>query len=36
MNRAMIKWTSIIAGLLLFGFGCYFIYECIHDIKVLI
>ncbi|MGE6629090.1 LysE family transporter [Bacillus sp. NPDC077027] len=27
MNRAMIKWTSIIAGILLLGFGCYFIYE---------
>lgn len=36
MNRTMIKWTSIIAGILLFGFGCYFIYEFIHDLKALI
>ena len=27
MNRQMIKWTSIIAGILLFGFSCYFLYE---------
>ncbi|MFF5994903.1 LysE family transporter [Lysinibacillus sp. KU-BSD001] len=27
MNRQMIKWTSIIGGMLLFGFGCYFLYE---------
>lgn len=27
MNRQMIKWTSIAAGILLFGFGCYFLYE---------
>lgn len=27
MNRQMIKWTSIVAGILLFGFGCYFLYE---------
>jgi len=27
MNRQMIKWTSIIAGILLFGFGFYFLYE---------
>lgn len=33
MNRQMIKWTSVIAGVLLFGFGCYFIYEFIIDIK---
>ncbi|MDR4938842.1 LysE family transporter [Rossellomorea marisflavi] len=33
MNRAMIKWTSIAAGILLFGFGCYFLYEFVHDIK---
>ncbi len=33
MNRQMIKWASIIAGMLLFGFGCYFIYEFIIDLK---
>ena len=33
MNRKMIKWTSILAGLLLFGFGCYFIYEFYLDLK---
>lgn len=33
MNRNMIKWTSIIAGILLFGFACYFIYEFIIDLK---
>lgn len=33
MNKAMIKWTSIIAGILLLGFGCYFIYELYLDIK---
>jgi len=33
MNRQMIKWTSILAGLLLFGFGCYFIYEFYLDLK---
>lgn len=27
MNRQIIKWTSIVAGILLFGFGCYFLYE---------
>ncbi|MGN7477303.1 LysE family transporter [Solibacillus silvestris] len=36
MNRKMIKWTSIIAGLLLFGFGCYFLYEFYVDAKNLI
>lgn len=36
MNRQMIKWTSIIAGLLLFVFGCYFIYEFYIDLKALI
>ena len=36
MNRTMIKWTSIIAGLLLFGFGCYFIYEFYVDLKALV
>ena len=36
MNRQMIKWTSIIAGLLLFGFGCYFIFEFYSDLKALI
>ena len=33
MNRTMIKWTSVIAGLLLLGFGCYFIYEFFIDLK---
>ena len=33
MNRQMIKWTSVIAGVLLFGFGCYFIYEFIIDLN---
>ncbi|MER1984689.1 MAG: LysE family transporter [Solibacillus sp.] len=33
MNRQMIKWASIIAGILLFGFGCYFIYEFVMDLK---
>ncbi len=32
MNRQMIKWTSIVAGLLLFGFGCYFMYEFYIDL----
>lgn len=27
MNRKMIKWTSIIAGVLLFWIGCYFLYK---------
>lgn len=36
MNRQMIKRTSIIAGLLLFGFGCYFIYEFYIDLKAFI
>ncbi|MGD7060976.1 LysE family transporter [Bacillus altitudinis] len=34
MNRTMIKWTSIIAGILLLGFGCYFFYEFYIGIKV--
>ena len=33
MNRNMIKWTSIVAGILLLGFACYFIYEFIIDLK---
>ncbi|MEH6944407.1 LysE family translocator [Bacillus sp. JJ722] len=33
MNRHMIKWTSIVAGILLFGFGCYFLYEFYIDIQ---
>ena len=36
MNRQMIKWTSILAGLLLFGFGCYFIYEFYIDLVAII
>lgn len=34
MNRKMIKWTSIIAGILLFGFACYFLYEFYLDIQL--
>lgn len=33
MNRTMIKWTSILAGVLLFGFACYFLYEFYLDIQ---
>lgn len=33
MSRAMIKWTSVIAGILLFGFGCYFLYEFYVDVR---
>ena len=33
MNRQMIKWASVVAGVLLFGFGCYFIFEFIVDLK---
>lgn len=33
MNRTMIKWSSIIAGILLFGFACYFLYEFFVDLK---
>ena len=33
MNHQMIKWTSIVAGILLFGFGCYFLYEFYIDIQ---
>ena len=36
MNRNMIKWTSIIAGFLLFGFGGYFLYEFYLDLKDLL
>lgn len=36
MNRNMIKWSSIIAGILLFGFACYFIYEFFMDLNKLI
>ena len=32
MNRTMIKWTSIIAGVLLFGFACYFMYQFFVDV----
>ena len=35
MNRQMIKWTSIVAGILLFGFGCYFLYEFYLDFQAL-
>lgn len=33
MNRNAIKWSSIIAGVLLFGFGCYFLYEFYLSVK---
>lgn len=33
MNREMIKWTSIVAGILLFGFGCYFLYKFYINIQ---
>ncbi|MGO5010672.1 LysE family transporter [Niallia sp. Sow4_A1] len=33
MNRQMIKWTSIVAGILLFGFGCYFLYEFYIEVQ---
>lgn len=33
MNKQMIKWTSIVAGILLFGFGCYFLYEFYLDVQ---
>lgn len=33
MSRTMIKWTSIAAGLLLFVFGFYFLYEFYMDIR---
>ena len=36
MNRNMIKWTSIFAGILLFGFACYFIYQFFIDLNSLI
>ncbi|SOC15673.1 threonine/homoserine/homoserine lactone efflux protein [Ureibacillus xyleni] len=36
MNRQMIKWTSIIAGIILLGFACYFIYEFFVDVKQLL
>ncbi len=36
MNRKMIQWTSIIAGVLLFGFACYFLYRFYVDIRVYI
>lgn len=36
MNRQMIKWTSIVAGVLLFGFGLYFLYNFYIDIQAYI
>lgn len=33
MNKQMIKWTSIVAGMLLFGFGCYFLFEFYLDVQ---
>lgn len=32
MSRAMIRWVSVIAGILLFGFSLYFLYEFIMGI----
>ncbi|WP_288584492.1 MULTISPECIES: LysE family translocator [Lysinibacillus] len=36
MNRKMIRTFTIVAGFLLIGFACYFIYEFIQGIKVYI
>ena len=36
MNRQMIKWASVIAGVLLFGFGFYFLYEFYIGMKSII
>ncbi|WP_155591443.1 LysE family translocator [Lysinibacillus cavernae] len=36
MNRKMIKTFTIVAGFLLIGFACYFIYEFIQGIKIYI
>lgn len=33
INKQMIKWTSIAAGILLLGFGCYFLYEFYLDVQ---
>lgn len=33
MSRAMIKWVSVVAGLLLIGFAAYFVYEFSLDIS---
>lgn len=33
MNRVMIKWVSVVAGLLLIGFAAYFVYEFSLDIS---
>lgn len=35
MNRNMIKWSSILAGVLLFSFACYFIYQFFIDLNSL-
>lgn len=35
MNQTMMKWVSIIAGIILLGFSGYFIYEFIEAIKTL-
>lgn len=36
MNRKMIRTFTIVAGFLLIGFACYFIYEFIQGIKIYI
>ncbi|MGW7799580.1 LysE family translocator [Staphylococcus arlettae] len=36
VNQFFIKWTSIIAGVLLIGFGIYFGYLFIHDLRNLL
>lgn len=33
VNRKMIKWFSVIAGLILFGFGMYFIYNFVDTLS---
>ncbi|ODJ53378.1 lysine transporter LysE [Brochothrix thermosphacta] len=33
MNRKAIKWSSIVAGILLLGFACYFLYEFYMSVK---
>ncbi|WP_277580560.1 LysE family transporter [Staphylococcus equorum] len=36
VNQSFIKWTSIIAGILLIGFSFYFGYLFLHDLKKLL
>jgi len=35
MSPNMIEKTSIVAGILLFGFGCYFVYRFAQDLRLL-